>query len=69
MMEIGTNSSGASIRDVKRTIGPSAPPIVAIAAEAWGVSPKTVIPTASVTNVPSSAQTAMAMELHGFASR
>ena len=69
MMDMGTNNSGDSIRDVKSTMGPSAPPMVAMAAACPGASPKAVMPTNSVTKVPSSANSAMQMELQGFASR
>ena len=60
MMEMGTNSSGAIIKEEKSTMGPSAPPIVAIAADC---------PAASAAKVPISAKMAIIMELQGFASK
>ena len=67
-MEMGTNSSGAWIREVNSTMGPSAPPIVATAAACPGSRPKPM-PTARVTKVPSSANRAMVMLVQGLASR
>ena len=69
MMEMGTNSSGAIIKEEKSTMGPSAPPIVAIAADCSGVSPKASTPAASAAKVPISAKMAIIMELQGFASK
>ena len=69
MMEMGTNSSGAWIREVNSTMGPSAPPMVATAAAWPGSSPKPRMPTARVTKVPSSANRAMVMLVQGLASR
>lgn len=66
MTEIGTNSSGAAIRDVKSTIGPSAPPMDATATASFGARPNHT-PSTSVANVPASAKMAMMMEVQGLA--
>ncbi len=62
---MGTNNSGASFNDVNSTIGPSAPPTIAIAAACLTVNHFVAI--GRVTNVPSSANRAMIMLVKGRA--
>jgi hypothetical protein len=66
-MAMGTNRFGARIREAKSTIGPSAPPIVAIDAASLAGRPNTSIPSSSAAKVPASANRATTMLAQGGA--